>query len=171
MTSVKQQIFSISDHTANADPFQSLSEGNATASAVFAIQEDFDNKYAISNIGFVKQQMGLMENEYTALEIKLKNIDDTKQAQLSLQTLLGSKYLVKSKYEQNSNLYNTMRLEKWAIYAVLTLILIIAAFNMVSALTMLVLEKKQDIAILQSMGSTTAMIKKIFLFIFMLFKI
>ena len=150
-------------NTANTDPFQSLSEGNATASAVFAIQEDFDNKYAISNIGFVKQQMGLMENEYTALEIKLKNIDDTKQAQLSLQTLLGSKYLVKSKYEQNSNLYNTMRLEKWAIYAVLTLILIIAAFNMVSALTMLVLEKKQDIAILQSMGSTTAMIKKIFL--------
>ena len=56
-----------------------------------------------------------------------------------------------------------MRLEKWAIYAILTLILIIAAFNMVSALTMLVLEKKQDIAILQSMGSTAAQIKKIFL--------
>ena len=56
-----------------------------------------------------------------------------------------------------------MRLEKWAIYAVLTLILIIAAFNMVSALTMLVLEKKQDIAILKSMGSPSSMISKIFL--------
>jgi lipoprotein-releasing system permease protein len=61
------------------------------------------------------------------------------------------------------NLYNTMRLEKWAIYAVLTLILIIAAFNMVSALTMLVLEKKKDISVLQSMGGSRALIQKIFL--------
>lgn len=128
--------------TANADPYQSLSEGNATASAVFAIQEDFDNKYAISNIGFVKQQMGLAEHEYTAAEIKLKNVAETNMVKEALQKLLGNNYLVKTKYEQNSNLYNTMRLEKWAIYAVLTLILIIAAFNMVSALTMLVLEKK-----------------------------
>ncbi len=148
---------------ANADPYQSLSEGNATASAVFAIQEDFDNKYAISNIGFVKQQMGLGEHEYTAAEIKLKDVSETRQAKEALQQLLGNKYLVKTKYEQNSNLYNTMRLEKWAIYAVLTLILIIAAFNMVSALTMLVLEKKQDIAILKSMGSPSSMISKIFL--------
>ena len=148
---------------ANADPYQSLSEGNATASAVFAIQEDFDNKYAISNIGFVKQQMGLGEHEYTAAEIKLKDVSETRQVKEALQQLLGNKYLVKTKYEQNSNLYNTMRLEKWAIYAVLTLILIIAAFNMVSALTMLVLEKKQDIAILKSMGSPSSMISKIFL--------
>lgn len=149
--------------TANADPYQSLSEGNATASAVFAIQEDFDNKYAISNIGFVKQQMGLAEHEYTAAEIKLKNVAETNMVKEALQKLLGNNYLVKTKYEQNSNLYNTMRLEKWAIYAVLTLILIIAAFNMVSALTMLVLEKKQDIAILKSMGSPSSMISRIFL--------
>lgn len=80
-----------------------------------------------------------------------------------MQNLVGSKYIVQTRYEQNTNLYSTMRLEKWAIYAVLTLILIIAAFNMVSALTMLVLEKKQDIAILQSMGTTSQMIRKIFL--------
>ena len=56
-----------------------------------------------------------------------------------------------------------MKTEKWAIYAILTLILIIAAFNMVSALTMLVLEKKQDISILLSMGSSPSQIRKIFL--------
>ena len=56
-----------------------------------------------------------------------------------------------------------MRLEKWAIYAVLTLILILAAFNMISALTMLVLEKKKDISVLQSLGADKALIKKIFL--------
>ncbi len=145
------------------DPFQSLSEGNASAAAVFAIQQDFDNKYAITNIGFIKQQMGLTANEYTAAEIKLKWNADIKKSRESLQNLLGTKYSVQTKYQQNSNLYSTMKLEKWAIYAVLTLILIIAAFNMVSALTMLVLEKKQDIAILQSMGSTSLQIKKIFL--------
>lgn len=145
------------------DPFQSLSEGNATAGAVFAIQQDFDNKYAITNIGFIKQQMGLTANEYSSAEIKLKWKADLKESQAALQSILGKTYSVQTKYQQNSNLYSTMKLEKWAIYAVLTLILIIAAFNMVSALTMLVLEKKQDIAILQSMGSTTLQIKKIFL--------
>ena len=145
------------------DPFQSLSEGNVTAAGVFAIQQDFDNKYAITNIEFIKQQMGLGTDEYTSAEIKLKWGADIKKSQAQLQTVLGKNYTVQTKYQQNSNLYNTMKLEKWAIYAVLTLILIIAAFNMVSALTMLVLEKKQDIAILQSMGSTSLQIKKIFL--------
>jgi len=147
----------------SSDPMQSLSEGNVTTSAAFAIQQDFDNKYVISNIGFVKQQMGLAADEFTAVEIKTTAGADVEGSQAALQQLLGPKYKVLTKYQQNSNLYNTMRLEKWAIYAVLTLILIIAAFNMVSALTMLVLEKKQDIAILQSMGSTASQIKKIFL--------
>ena len=77
--------------------------------------------------------------------------------------MLGKNYEVKTRFEQNSNLYNTLKMEKWAIYAVLTLILIIAAFNMVSALSMLVLEKNKDIAILKSMGTTSASIQKIFL--------
>jgi lipoprotein-releasing system permease protein len=150
-------------NVAGNDPFQSLSEGNVTAVAVFAIQQDFDNKYAITNIAFVKRQMGLADDEFTSVEIKLKYGADIKASQALLQNMLGINYTVQTKYQQNSNLYSTMRLEKWAIYAVLTLILIIAAFNMVSALTMLVLEKKQDIAILQSMGSTALQIKKIFL--------
>ena len=77
--------------------------------------------------------------------------------------MLGSSFKVQSKYEQNTSLYNTMKLEKWAIYAVLTLILFIAAFNMISALTMLVLEKQKDISVLQSMGADKSMILKIFL--------
>lgn len=145
------------------DPMQSLSEGNVTATAVFAIQQEFDNGYAITNIDFVKQQMGLAPDEFSAAEIKLKTGSDIKDCKESLQKILGNKYIVQTRFEQNTNLYNTMIVEKWAIYAVLTLILIIAAFNMVSALTMLVLEKKQDIAILQSMGTTRPQIKKIFL--------
>lgn len=150
-------------NTGSTDPTASISEGFAVAKGVFTIQQEFDNSYAITNIGFIKQQMGLAENEFTAAEIKLKYGEDLDERQLLLQNLLGNNFKVQSRYQQNMNLYNTMRLEKWAIYAVLTLILIIAAFNMVSALTMLVLEKKKDISILQSMGSSRATIQKIFL--------
>ncbi len=145
------------------DPLQSLSEGSVKATGVFTIQQDFDNKYAITNVDFVKQQMGFTSNEYSAAEIKLNNNTDLNAAQLQLSKLLGNAYLVQTKYQQNTSLYSTMRFEKWAIYAVLTLILFIAAFNMVSALTMLVLEKQKDISVLQSMGADKAMVLKIFL--------
>jgi len=147
----------------SSDPLESLSEGTAKAAGVFAIQQEFDSKYAITNIDFVKQQMGFAADEYSAAEIKLNNNADVQAIQQQLSKLLGSTYLVQTKYEQNTSLYNTMKLEKWFIYAILTLILIIAAFNMVSALTMLVLEKKKDISILQSMGAGKTRILKIFL--------
>jgi len=147
----------------NNDPLQSLSEGNAKASGVFTIQQEFDNKYAITNIDFVKRQMNLQSDEFSAVEIKLKPAENPKKIKEQLATLVGTNYKVQTKYEQNTSLYNTMQLEKWAIYAVLTLILIIAAFNMISALTMLVLEKKKDISILKSIGATKASILKIFL--------
>ncbi len=145
------------------DPLQSMSEGNVQASGIFTIQQDFDNTYALTNTGFVKQQMGLGADEYSGIEIKLRERTDEKKAKVEVQKLLGADYSVETRYEQNTGLYTTMRLEKWAIYGVLTLILILAAFNMVSALTMLVLEKRKDINVLKSMGSRAASIQKIFL--------
>lgn len=149
--------------TNNVDPTASLSEGNATAAGSFAIQQDFDNKYVITNIDFVKQQMNFSPDEYSAVEIALGDPAQTNDLTKSLQKMLGPQYLVQTKYQQNTSLYNSMKLEKWAIYAVLTLILIIAAFNMIGALTMLVLEKKKDISVLQALGADTGLIKKIFL--------
>jgi len=146
-----------------SDPMQSLSEGNVKTTGVFSIQQDFDNKYAITNINFVKQQMGFAADEYSACEIKINNNADLEALQKQLEKLMGNGYSVQTKYQQNLSLYNTMKLEKWVIYAVLTLILLIAAFNMISALTMLVLEKQKDISILQSMGAAKNMVLKIFL--------
>jgi lipoprotein-releasing system permease protein len=140
-----------------------ISEGNSRATGVFSIQQEIDDKYAITNIAFVKQQMDFAADEYSAVEIKLKPTADIEIAKNELQKLLGTKLKILTRYEQNANLYSTMRLEKWAVYAILTLILIIAAFNMVSALTMLVLEKQKDISILRSMGTTKIGIQKIFL--------
>ncbi|MEO8852895.1 MAG: FtsX-like permease family protein [Ginsengibacter sp.] len=145
------------------NPLSALSEGNATTAGSFAIQQDFDNKYAITNLAFMRQQMNYQPDEYSALEIALANPSNTEDFINTLQNLLGNRYKVLSKYEQNMSLYNSMRLEKWFIYAVLTLILIIAAFNMVGALTMLVLEKRKDISVLQALGADKALILKIFL--------
>jgi lipoprotein-releasing system permease protein len=147
----------------NSNPLAALSEGNATTSGSFAIQQDFDNKYVITNLGFVKQQMNYAPDEYSAFEISLIDPAQTNKFTEDLQKMLGSKYKVLTKFQQNASLYNSMRLEKWVIYAVLTLILVIAAFNMIGALTMLVLEKRKDISVLQSLGADKNLIKKIFL--------
>jgi lipoprotein-releasing system permease protein len=150
-------------NSSSPDPLSALSEGNATTSGSFAIQQDFDNKYVITNLAFMKQQMNYQPDEYSALEISLSNPDQSEEFAKTLHGKLGDQFKALTKYQQNASLYNSMRLEKWFIYAVLTLILIIAAFNMVGALTMLVLEKRKDISVLQSLGADGALIKKIFL--------
>lgn len=147
----------------SSDPAASLSEGNAYSSGSFAIQQDFDNKYVLTNIDFVKQQMNYAADEFTATEIALKDPSQTDEITERLQKTLGNNFKVQTKYEQNTSLYTSMKVEKWAIYALLTLILIIAAFNMISALTMLVLEKRKDISVLQSLGADKNLILKIFL--------
>ncbi len=145
------------------DPMESMSEGNATATGAFTIQQDFDSKYAITNIDFIKQQMGFADNEYSAAEISLIANTNPKTTAAAIQKILPDNFTVQTRYEQNTSLYNTMKMEKWAIFALLTLIFIIASFNMVSALTMLVLEKQKDISVLQSMGAARGMLQKIFL--------
>ncbi len=150
-------------NNSSIDAMESLSEGNLKATGVFSIQQDFDNQYAFTNIDFIKQQMGMQADEYGAMELNILPGAKIEEVKNLIQEKTGYKFKVLTRFQQNSSLYQTMQLEKWAIYAVLTLILIIAAFNMVSALTMLVLEKKKDISTLQSLGGTHKMIQKIFL--------
>jgi len=147
----------------NNDPISSISEGGILASGVFAIQQDFDNSYALTNIDFVQQQLGLAENEFTSIEIKLKNYKQEKLTREQIRKILPQHFVIQNRYEQNATLYNTMVTEKWAIYLLLTLILIIASFNIISSLTMLVLEKKFDIGLLKSLGANTSQVQKIFL--------
>ncbi len=147
----------------SSDVTNAISETTIRPSGSFSIQQDFDNTYAITNVELLKQLSGFSENEFSAIEIKLKKTEEQKATQVAIQQIMGSKFKVLTRYEQNESLYRTMKTEKWAIFAILTLILIIAAFNMISALSMLVLEKKMDIAILKSMGATKRMTTKIFL--------
>lgn len=146
-----------------ADPFKSLSSDTINTAGAFMIQQDFDNKYAITNLAFVKNMLGVGPDTYGAAEISLVPHSKVEQVEHNLQRLLGPTYLVQSRFEQNASLYSVMGIEKWIIYAILSLILIVAAFNMVGALTMLVLEKKQDISVLHALGADQSFIQKIFL--------
>jgi lipoprotein-releasing system permease protein len=144
------------------DPYQVFSAENITPSGTFFIQQDLDNKYAITNIDFMRRMTGMAADETGSIEIALRNPNKTSSARQSLQKIFGSDYLIETRYEQNKSLYSVMNLEKWAIYGILTLMLIVAAFTMIGALTMLVLEKQKDIQVLKAMGATRRRIQGIF---------
>ncbi|HZH63328.1 MAG TPA: FtsX-like permease family protein [Flavisolibacter sp.] len=146
-----------------ADPLKSLSTDTINTSGTFIIQQDFDNKYAITNLDFVKLMLNMPADAYGAAEISVTPNAEVDDVQGELQVLLGKGYGVQTRYEQNRSLYSIMQMEKWAIYAILSLILVVAAFNMIGALTMLVLEKKEDIGVLHAIGANQNFIKKIFL--------
>ncbi len=146
-----------------ADPMNAISSDTINTSGTFVIQQDFDNKYAITNLAFIKLMLGMEPNQFSGLEIALhdpEKADATKQAIIDI---FDEGYLVQTRYEQNQSLYSVMRAEKWVIYAILSLILIVAAFNMIGALTMLVLEKEKDISVLHALGANRNFIQKIFL--------
>ena len=145
------------------DPLNSLNGESINTSGTFVIQQDFDNKYAISNLGFVQRMLNLDANTYSAAELRVIPGFDPDEVRDELLQRLGKAYLVQNRFEQNASLYSVMRVEKWIIYAILSLILVVAAFNMVGALTMLVLEKKQDISVLHALGASRSFIQRIFL--------
>lgn len=145
------------------DPYQVFSSENMSTTGTFFIQQDIDNKYAITNVGFMKKMMGMGADEYGSLEIGLNDVSETGSTKKQLQQLLGNKYIVETRYEQNKSLYSVMTLEKWAIYGILTLMLIVAAFTMIGALTMLVLEKQKDIQVLKALGADNTRVRRIFI--------
>ncbi|MBW0177528.1 ABC transporter permease [Sediminibacterium sp.] len=162
---VERSLYPLTLYTPNRkakfNSLDGLSVNNITASGTFQVQQEFDNKYAFTNLAFFRYMLNMDADEYSAVEIKVK--EDENKIRQQLQEMLGNNYLVQTRYEQNKSLYAVMQLEKWVIYAILSLILVVAAFNMIGALTMLVLEKQKDIAVLQAMGASQKRIQAIFL--------
>jgi lipoprotein-releasing system permease protein len=145
------------------DLAENISTDTIHTSGAFMIQQDFDSKYAMTDIGFLKDAMLLDSNQYSAIEIALQNPALTDNVKTTLENFLGKEYQVQTRYQQNQSLYSVMNLERWVFYAVLCVILVVAAFNMVGALTMLVLEKQKDISVLNALGANRNFILRIFL--------
>ena len=146
-----------------SDPMHSFNHESMTTAGTFRIQSEFDDNYVITNIGFMKRMLGLGPDEYTAAELSVDNPAQTIPVSNLIAQALGSAYVIQTRYQQNQSLYNVMSTEKWVIYIVLTLILVVAAFNMVGALTMLVWEKQKDIHVLKALGANDGLIRKIFI--------
>lgn len=144
------------------DPQAAFQSVQLKPDGVFRVQDEFDGKYILAALPVV-QSLLKAEGKYSSIELKLANGGNAEKVQRQLQQILGASYKVETRFEQNRTLYMVMRTEKWAVYAILLLVLMIASFNMVGALSLLVLEKQKDIAILKTMGAQPTAVKAIFI--------
>lgn len=132
-------------------------------SGIFSVLEDVDSKYILVPFDFAADLFG-SENQVSAIELSLDKDANDKKIQREVENILGSSFHVKNKYQQHDLIYKTMKSEKWAAYLILVFILIIASFNILGSLSMLIIDKKEDIMILRSMGASSKLIRRIFLF-------
>ena len=135
---------------------------NIFPSAVFSIQQDFDTKYTIVPIEFARELLDY-EDEVTSIELSLNKSANVEKVKKEIIQLIGNDYEVRNRFEQQVLLYRIMKSEKWSIFLILSFILVIAAFNVISSLTMLILDKKDDVRTLHNLGATDQLIKRIFM--------
>ncbi len=132
------------------------------AQGIFSIQQEIDNQYVLVPIDFARDILQL-NDKVTSIEVKLTSDANVKAIKNKIKDIVGSKYLVQDRYEQHTLIYQIMKSEKWASFLILGFILLIASFNLLGSLTMIILDKKDDIFVLRSMGADSSLIKKIFL--------
>ena len=148
-----------------ANPTSSLRSATARVNGIFALNSELDAEMVLVPIETMRELLDY-ENEVSSIEIRVvKDTPDKALGELvkELETRLGPDYEVLDRYKQNEALYKMMRYEKLAIYMILIFIVIIIAFNIYSSLTMLIIEKKEDIGTLRSLGAPEPMTRRIFL--------
>lgn len=146
-----------------ADPTSALIAENIHTAGAFAVQQEFDNKYVLTNLPFLQQLLQLEPSQIGGVEIALSKDANEKDVTAELKKTFGEGYTILNRYQQNQGLYSVMQMEKWVIYILLSLILVVAAFTMIGSLTMLVLEKQKDIQVLKAMGAHSSRIQAIFI--------
>jgi lipoprotein-releasing system permease protein len=132
-------------------------------SGIFEVEKDYDSKYIYVPLDLARE-LTETDNGVSAIEIKFKPYADPAAVQKNIIKIFGRDFIVQNRYEQQAIFYKVMRSERLAIFFILTLILIIASFNIIGSLTMLIIEKERDIEILKSLGADNDLIRKIFIF-------
>lgn len=148
---------------ATMNPEQAINKKYIFPSGIFSIEQNYDSKYIIVPLNFARELFEY-SNEVSAIEVKLTNGANTKKIQNKIKNILGAEFDIKNRYEQNELFYKTMQSEKYVIFLILVFILVVASFNVIGSLTMLILEKKFDISTLRSLGTDLSVIKKVFLY-------
>ena len=146
-----------------SNPASSFSTDYVYITGVFQTsQEMYDAQKLIVPIEMTRELFDY-ESEVSSIELKIKDTRQISQIQSEIQNILGNKYKVQDRYQQQETTFKMMKIEKWFSFLCLTFICLIAAFNVVSSLSMLIVEKKDDIFILRNMGADNKLISRVFL--------
>lgn len=148
-------------HQKGLTPNSEFNRKWATPSGIFSVSPDFDTKYLLTSLPFA-QQLTKHNNQISAIELGLKKEADWDVVKTKIEAIVGNQYEVKTRYELNELVFKTNKTEKWITFLILTFILVIASFNIIGSLTMLIIDKKKDVWILKAMGATHSTIRKLF---------
>lgn len=147
-----------------ANPEKAFSEKQIFMVGIYGTNQlEIDSKYAFVDIAFARELFGFEENDVTAVELSLQPDADREEAQQQIESCLGTDFLVQNKEEQHEGFYRMMKVEKWISFLILIFILLIAVFNVMGSLTMLILEKRSDITTLRNLGATQSFVRQLFL--------
>lgn len=130
---------------------------------LYPVNDNIGEKFVIANIDYVRELSGRDKHEVSAIEIAFKKNADESYIRNMIIKNLGNNFIIKNQKEQHLSIYNVMESEKWIAFFILTFIIIIASFSIISSITMLLIEKKDDIYTYKSLGASEFFIKKIFI--------
>jgi lipoprotein-releasing system permease protein len=133
----------------------------AIPTGVFSVNPDFDTKYVVTPLRFAQKVLS-HEGKVTSVELGLNKKADAEKVKEKIQSILGNDFSVKTRHELNELIFKTNKTEKWITFLILTFILVIASFNIIGSLTMLIIDKKKDIWILRTMGASRKTIRQLF---------
>ena len=147
------------------NPMQSFTSDELySPGVVFATnQNPYDSEYILTSLEFARKLFD-QQNRVSAIELKLKPGTDLRRAQTDIRQMLGERFRVQDRYEQQEDTFRIMQVEKLIAYLFLTFILLVASFNIISSLSMLMIEKRENVATLRSLGANDSQIRRIFLF-------
>ena len=134
----------------------------ALTTGAFNIQDDFDRKYILANIDFVRQLMNYTYDEVSWIAINVLHPDDLSSTKAEIQRLLGKGYTVKDRFDQQPLYYKIFKSERMAIFLVAALIVLISTLNLISSLSLLIIDKRKDIKTLKCMGANKHLIRTTF---------
>ncbi len=147
--------------TSTKNAFNSIRAINV---GVFFINETLNDSYIYAPIDLAKNLLNYNDNQFTTIEFKLKNGVDEALAKSNIESILGDKVILKNRAQLNDAIYKMLNTENLAVYLIFTLVLIIAFFNVVGSLIMMMLDKKQSLNTIFNMGTTVKDIRKIFFY-------
>lgn len=147
------------------DPTESFNEDSLySAGSTFQVKQGkYDNNYILTNIAFTRRLFE-RQGEETAVELRLNGGTDIDKAKADLKKILGDKYIIRDRYEQQEDTFKIMNIEKFISYIFLTFILMIACFNIIGSLSMLIIDKKDDAVTLRNLGATDKQISSVFMY-------